>query len=157
MMSQALRDALFDSGWSPTRHTPTAEWIANLTADGFQAIPEAEEIIASFGGLTLRSVPLGSAVYQPPVVFFDPITPGGQGDVDRIPDWERRLHIKLNPIADLSAGHATLLLASDGRVFAAMDGMLYLYGESFEDALENTLVFGRRIPQKAGELSEGDI
>ena len=110
--------------------------------------------MATFGGLTLRSVSLSPSVYQPPVVFFDPTMPGGKGDVSRIPDWERRLNTKMNPIGELSSGHAVLVFSEDGRIFAALDGLLYLYGTTFEDALELTLMPGERSPQKVGDLMD---
>jgi hypothetical protein len=157
MISQKLEKKLVAAGWYQMRRVSTTDWVAGLLEDGFDVIPEAEKIIANFGGITLKEVPEECTVYQPPVVFFDPTTPGGGGDVDRVPDWERRLGIIINPIGELSGGHATLLYGNDGRIFSALDGLLYLYGESFEDALENTLLFGRRIPQKIGNLTDGEI
>ena len=153
MMSEALKEALINAGWTPERRISTCGWVAQLKADSFELLPQAEEIIASFGGLTLRSQGLA---YQPPVVFFDPAIPGGKGDVARIPVWERKLGVTMNPIAELSFGASVLALASDGRVYSVFNGTLYLYGESLVDALENCLMFGKRIPQEYGHLTEAD-
>jgi hypothetical protein len=154
-MSPTLEKALLSAGWSPTRQVSTSEWVAALSADGFDVIPDAADVMAGFGGLTFRTVALPSSVFQPPVVFFDPTMPGGNGDVSRIPDWERRLNIKMNPIGELSGGHSVLVFGEDGRIFGTLDGLLYLYGKSFEDALENTLLFGKRVPQRIGDLKDG--
>ena len=146
MLSQAVRDALATMGWRADRRIDTSQWVANLSSYGLPLLPGVDDIIANFGGLTLRGVPSAGKTFQPPVVFFDPVNPGGDGDVDRVPYWQEILGTALNPIADLGAGHAVLLLSDERQLLAGLNGGVYWYGDSFEDALEETLIFGKRVP-----------
>ncbi|MBN8605013.1 MAG: SUKH-3 domain-containing protein [Planctomycetes bacterium] len=153
-MSPEVREKLCEAGWYPGRAISTKDWVAQLALDGFVLIPEAERIISEFGGLTLTPQILPSTFAYARQSYFDPVQPGGQGDIDRVYDWEKRLGLTINPIGDYANGHQTLLYASDGRIFVASNGSLYLYGSTFEDALENTLVIARRPPRLIGHLSD---
>src|SRR4051794_26723458 len=100
IMSEQLRRVLLDIGWTPNRRVDISSWRSRLEADGFVSIPKAEAIMESFGNLTLSLVRRDNTIYQSPVTFFDAVIPGGRSDVDRVEDWQERLGLGLNPIAD---------------------------------------------------------
>jgi hypothetical protein len=116
---------------------PTQRWTGQLAKEGFTILPEARQILENFGGLSLIPAGNEAAAFSPGTTVFDPI-PVASGEFDRIDYWQRRLGMKLTPIAD--ASDIILLLAEDGRVFGAWCDTLYLWGASFEEALEVSIL-----------------
>lgn len=151
---QNIIEQLADIGWSPARCVDSSRWEAVMSQDGLEIVPTAKCIMKSFGGLviSIRSPP--DAECQPPVAYFDLQMPGGQADVSRIVDWQDRLGVRLNPIAELSNGQSVLVVASDGRIFGILDARIYLYGESFVDAIENVFLSGKKSPRLIGDLAK---
>ncbi len=72
---------------------------------------------------------------------------------DRVEYWQKRLGMALSPLAELGGG-AILLLAEDGRIFSCWDSVLWVDGASFEEAMENTLMFGKRRPVEYATMAE---
>jgi hypothetical protein len=150
MFSNAVLSTLEASGWTPHRKVPTAEWVGQLEAEGFIMLPEAVKVLEAFGGLEIVPRKTAADVYAAEVLRFDP-TLAASGEFDRISYWQSRLNTRLSPIAETGGG-AILLLAEDGRVFSCWDGVLWLDGTSFEDALENTLIVAKRKPVEFGRM-----
>jgi hypothetical protein len=61
--------------------------------------------------------------------------------------WENRHNITLTPLGEID-GQVYLVVANTGEIFGIWGNVLYKYGESFEDAIENTLILPRSIPIK---------
>ncbi len=148
MLSQALRDVLTAVGWAPDRSVPTSQWIAALEAGGFSVVPAAAAILRNFGGLTLPPVRRPSDPHAPENLVFDPL---GTADPEAAAYWEQFLGKKLTPIAEVG-DQGCLLLAETGEVYTSWDRFLFRDGDSLEDALENTLVFGRRRPVELASM-----
>lgn len=150
-ISPQLERSLRSMGWHPDRFVLATEWERRILEYGFEALSESLDIIHSFGDIVMR--PTLAVAYQPPALYFDPLYPGGTGfEPDRVLPFEKILCAELNPLAEVDFGHATLVLASDHRVLMSSDHLLYEMGSTFEDALENTLVFGRRVPPVVASL-----
>jgi hypothetical protein len=152
MTSQALTDALIASGWSPDRSISIAYWMDQLRSYGLTILPEAESVLRTFGGLVVNPVRSPSDKYAPGVIRFDPLL---ACEPDRIQWWERYLQMKLTPLGEVG-DQACLVLAENGTVFSIWDGILFKDGNSFTEALENTLVFGNEAPIKYADQSEND-
>jgi SUKH-3 immunity protein len=154
MFSPALEATLRASGWSPERRVSTEAWIADLLKVGFEPIPGAIAIMANFGGLTLKPKRAADEVCRTVSVFFDAEHAGGLAEIDRVSYWEKRLSVRMNPIADLSGGHSALFFCDNGALYSTFDNILYLRGTSFADTLENNLVFGKRVPEKVAVIED---
>ncbi len=152
MFSEELRSAFANAGWTPDRKVPTGHWVSQLVSDGFTMLPAAIKLLESFGGLEIRPLKVPSQVYRPEVLLFDPVL-AASGDFERVDYWQERLHMRLSPIGEMR-GPAAVLLAEDGRVFSYRDAILWVDGASFEDAMENTLVMGKRWPVVYGRMTE---
>src|SRR5581483_8057653 len=150
MFSKEVHSALENAGWSPGRKVPTAHWVSGLVAQGFTVLPAAIDLLESFGGLKIRPLKLPIEVYRPGVLSFEPVL---AAESDRVEYWQKRLRLRLSPIAELTGG-AGVLLAEAGRIFTCWDTILWVDGASFEDAMENTLVIGKRWPVEYGRMSE---
>jgi SUKH-3 immunity protein len=151
MFSDTVLSTLAASGWTPNRKTPTAQWVGQLESEGFTMLPEAVSVLEGFGGLEIVPWKSASDAYAAEVLRFDPIL-AASGEFDRIDYWQSRLNTRLSPIGETGGG-AILLLAEDGRVFSCWDGVLWLDGTSFQDALENTLIVAKRKPLECGRMS----
>jgi hypothetical protein len=149
MFSNEVRSALEAAGWTPSRKVSTERWVCQLTSEGFTMLPEAIALLESFGGLTVRPLRTPAQVYTPETIRFDPIL-SASGEWDRVDYWQEQLHTRLSPIADVAG--AMLLLAEDGRAFSSWGSLLWLDGSCFADAMENTLIVGKRRPQEYGEI-----
>jgi hypothetical protein len=152
MFSNTVLSVLEASGWTPNRNVPIAQWVAQLESEGFTMLPNAVKLLEGFGGLEIVPRKAASDAYAAEVLRFDP-TLAASGEFDRIDYWEKRLDTHLSPIAETGGG-AILLLAEDGRVVSCWDGLLWLDGTSFEDALENTLILAKRKPVELGRMSD---
>jgi hypothetical protein len=140
------------SGWTPVREVPTDGWVNQLQSEGFAVLPEATRILAEFGGLTVIPQKSPSDAYLAEILRFDPVL-ASSGEFDRVDYWERRLGMRLSPIAETGGG-SMLLIAEDGRVFSCRDRMLWLHGTSFENALENTLIIAKRRPTEYASMHD---
>jgi hypothetical protein len=143
MYSEKVLLALESSGWKPDRRVLVDVWTARLMSEGFTILPEALSLLEVFGGLVIRPVKSRSDVYVANAVTFDPVL-AASGEFDRVDYWQKKLNLTFTPIAEV--GGAILMLASDGRLFSCRDRIIWLEGESFDDAIENTLVVPTRRP-----------
>src|SRR5947209_1250932 len=134
MFSDTVLTILESSGWLPNRKVPTSQWIGQLEDEGFTMLPDAVKLLEEFGGLEIVPRKAKSDAYAAEIIRFDRVL-AASGEFDRIDYWQSRLNIRLSPIAELGGG-AILLLSEDGRVFSCWDGVLWLDGGSFVDALE---------------------
>lgn len=152
MFSTAVLSTLQVSGWTPHRKAPTAKWVVPLEKEGFTMIPEAVNVLDSFGGLEVVPIKSASDAYVAEVLRFDPVL-AASGEFDRVDYWQSRLNTRLSPIAETGGG-AILLVAEDRRVLLCRDNLLWLVGNSFDDAVENTLIVAKRMPIEFGRMSD---
>lgn len=151
MFSNDVSAAFEAAGWSPDRRVSTDQWVRDLTAEGFTLHPRAIALLENVGGLTVVPPKLPTNVYNPEKIFFDPLR--ASGEFDRVEYWERYLETHLSPIAELSGG-AIVVIAEDGRIFTCWDVVLWWDGDSFEDAVENTLVAAHRRPRELATITD---
>jgi hypothetical protein len=151
MFSETVQKILEATGWTPQRRISITDWKKCLNSEGFTVHLKAVELLVNFGGIEVRPVKSSSDAYMAEVLRFDPIL-AASGEFDRVDYWQKYLKIELTPIAEVNA--AILLLGSDGRVFSCWDRILWLDGLSFEDAIENTLLVPKRLPQKIAVMGK---
>src|SRR5437762_13830514 len=114
-----LQSVLRDSGWTPERRVDITAWIDALTEEGYRFSQGAQAILSNFGGLEIIPAVSPTDAYAAGAILFDPVV-AASGELDRIEYWEQQLGVTLSPLAEI-AGQDILLLAQDGRVFAAWD------------------------------------
>ena len=147
MFSAAVTDTLEWAGWSPTRKVSMTRWVKALIDDGYTMVPEALRILENFGLLTIKPPPKApGAVFRADELVFRP-DDAALGESDAIGDWEKQLGVRLSPVAE-HGGQGLLLVAEDGRVYLCFGALMWKMGETFEDALENTLIVVRREPER---------
>ena len=154
MLSHEIQSVLRQQGWSPERRVPITDWIAQLRSEGYVVSPEAETILQNFGGLTIVPVKQPDDVYGAGVIRFDPVL-AASGEFDRVDFLQKQLGRTLTPLGEV--GQGILLLADDGQVLDVWDNESAEYGNSFEDALQSTLLFARRKPVIRRLDSPGDL
>jgi SUKH-3 immunity protein len=152
MFSDIVVSILEASGWAPNRKVPTSQWAGQLESEGFTMLPDAVKVLEGFGGLEIVPRKTAGDTFLKGVVRFDPLL-SASGEFDRVDYWQHRLNIKLSPIAEDSKG-GIVLLADDGRVFICWDGKMLFIGESFEDALENSLIVAKRKAVEVGHMPD---
>jgi hypothetical protein len=145
MFSHELQAVLRQQGWSPERKVPTHHWVAELVGSGFTVLPEAESILQNFGGLKIIPVKTRDGAYATGIIKFDPVT-DVLSEVERIEFWQKYLGKRLTPLGVLYPSESILLISDNGQVFCEWGNLIGECGNSFEDALESTLVFARRRP-----------
>ena len=150
-----LQIELRRQGWTPERVT-TRAWVSELVKAGIAVLPEAESILQNFGGLAIHPVRTTFDVVPGEMIHFDPITLV-LSEVERIRGWEQRLAQRLTPLGVKRPSDEIVLLGEDGRVIGEWGNILVVYGSSFEDALESTLVLARRNPEMYRLTSEGEL
>jgi hypothetical protein len=156
MLSQEVQAVLRQQGWSPERKVSTRDWVAQLVGVGYTVLPKAESILQNFGGLEITPVKTPDDAFAPQVVRFDPVT-DVLSEVERIEFWKKQLAQKLTPLGVLYPCEGILLLGENGQVFFEWGNIIVECGNSFEDALESTLLFARRKPVSRMVDSEGKL
>lgn len=147
MFSEKLQTVLRQQGWFPERCVSIDREVALLEREGFTVLPEAERVLSSFYGLTIRPVRTSADVYANCSIKFSP-GEDAVGEYEFVETWEGIIHQSLTPIGVTLDRYILLLLAADGRIFQEWDGYLFEYGSSFVDAMEHSLVFASRLPTK---------
>jgi hypothetical protein len=154
MFSETVRSILEANGWFSSRNVPTSNWESALESEGFTMLPSAISVLRSFGGLKIVPTRAPAGQFRVEILDFDPIT-AAEGEFDRVEYWQEDLNLTLSPIAELG-GEAIVLLAEDGRVFSCWCDLLWLNGESFEDAVENSLILPKRPPIEFAKMRKFD-
>lgn len=144
MMSDTLRNVLTSCGWHEDRIVDPSKWVTRLAAEGFIMIPEAVSILKSFGGLTIVPQKSPDAVFLPDKLTFDPVL-AASGEFEAVDYWQSTIGKKLSPIAEIGGG-AILMVGDDGQIMSCWPDRIWRDGASFIDALENTLIIGKRRP-----------
>ncbi|MBI1344687.1 hypothetical protein GC163_00210 [bacterium] len=141
--SQEVQAVLRRQGWSPERRLDISEWMTELVASGFHILPEARSILENFGGLRIIPEKTPRDAYAAETIWFDPVT-DVLSEVDRIKGWEDTLQMGLTPLGVRYPSLSIMLIAENGQVICEWGSIFAASGVSFEDAMENSLVFARR-------------
>jgi hypothetical protein len=153
-MNDAVQQVLRSSGWHPGRDVPCDDVVEKFCGQGFAFTPLAMEILRHFGGLTVKPIVDAASVYLPSSIVFNP-TVACDGLHEVVQEWENRLGCTLSPIASLTDGPIALLVGSDECIYGIWGMIAWKYGESFVDALDNTLIVAARHPILLGEALGG--
>jgi hypothetical protein len=147
LLSDVTLSCLAAAGWNPSRKVDPRPWIRLLEAEGFCCFDQAEQILASVGGLVLRPPERSDRAFLPQPIRFDPMYIAS-GEFDRMAEFERLAEEPLFPLA-CAFDHMMMLIGVSGCTHLGHMGELYLAGQSFEEALNN-LVEGLQKPIREG-------
>jgi hypothetical protein len=151
MVSDSSKRLLNQFGWTPDRNIDIQKWQAQLECEGFVVTQEAAAILRSFGGLTIN-LSQAEGPFIPEWLTFDPII-AASGEFDRIDYWQKYLGSILTPLA-LVGGGAIMVISAEGRVYSCWTGVLFEHGRTFEDALLNVHLLGKRLPTEIAHSME---
>jgi hypothetical protein len=133
---------LIQSGWSESRRVNTSEFEEALAEAGYKVHPILQDFLSRFGGLSVLHPHAYVNGVQDEFNFVV------QNAIDSV-DWENvkgasdQINSSLCPIGECSSGAMTLLMSTDGKVFAFYDDLYYV-GDSGIDAIE-ALCSGREL------------
>jgi hypothetical protein len=134
---------LKNAGWFEQHQIDTREYEAALKAEGYPVHNVVVAFLRSFGGLKV-SHPRFRQIHELDEFHFDPIITAHRTFVENHEVDGKAVKASLCVVGECSMGNLTLLMASDGRVFAANDFYLGYVGSSGEDAIE-AMCSGRRF------------
>ncbi|MEU4162123.1 SUKH-3 domain-containing protein [Actinoplanes sp. NPDC026670] len=139
-----LLAALTASGWSAARSVDPGQWVEPLLREGHRLHPLAEEVITSFGGLSIPPVNEHGPNFSNHEPFsVDPLA-AGAGQLTLVAEVERVLGGQYFPIAEWLS-YSSVFLDAGGRVIAAGMGWFWELGTSFEQALELAVLANRPL------------
>ncbi|AEB44647.1 MULTISPECIES: SUKH-3 domain-containing protein [Micromonospora] len=118
------RDILKQVGWSAGRAVDTAQWEADLEADGFLPLhPVARRFLTEFGGLTVHNSEPGVTRAREP---FTLVPTECSGEADRFIGWGERISRDIAPIGELAGGTcgcALLGIDEQEEIYLVTDGL----------------------------------
>ncbi|MEV0198136.1 SUKH-3 domain-containing protein [Nonomuraea sp. NPDC050691] len=135
LMHRDVLAALGASGWDCGRKVDAAPWLAPLAREGYRATALVEEVLSSFGGLTIEQINIDGPNFSNDEPFvFDPLS-AGSGQREVAEEIERILGGHYFPIGEwLSC--SSVFLESGGRMVASGLGWIWELGGTFETGLE---------------------
>lgn len=134
------------AGWSEDRRVDTTEYEKCLQSEGYPVHTAVVDFLECFGGLRV--------VYPHPRVpqatdkfFINPMVAAAHICIERVKeDYDERVGAPLCVIGEAFDYHMTLMMDSDGKVYAGYDDTLILVGNSGDDAIE-AICSGRDKPK----------
>ncbi len=143
---------LRDAGWSENRRFALLnKYKQALESNGFSVPAAIESFLNSFGGLLVKH-PHAELKEQTDYFHFNVIKAISGGDPAWVTDeYSSRVGKQLCVIGEAFRRSMTLCMSSDKKVYAGLDDMLFLVGNSIKSAIE-TLCNGNdleKIPEKA--------
>ncbi len=143
MLPDSVQAVLRQEGWTPERRIPIQHWVSQLVNHGFSVLPEAESILENMGELQIIPTKTSNDAFLAEETHFDPIAEV-ISEFDVVAFWQEQLGTPLTPLGMLYPSESILLIGANGHVYAAWGNIIWECGDSFADALENTLVFAKR-------------
>lgn len=144
--STITRHCLYAAGWRKGRTIQTDHWESLLRSAGNPVHPAVIEFLREFGGLKVvhpdRFVQgEWDSFHLSPSVAMEhfPI------DEDGLYDDNERVGTPLCAIGTAAGDRMLLEMAADGRVFAAVDDLMFFVGNSGAEAIE-ALCTGPKLP-----------
>jgi hypothetical protein len=136
--SKTVDLTLRDVGWFPSRNLgdQVGEWASELRSDGFEIFPEAERVLAEFGGLDVDQDAPGLNCAREP---FRLVPTLAAGEADRFAEFAEYLKTTLYPLGEATWGNYFLAIGESGQVFLLMEDIRFL-GQNIEEALEHLIL-----------------
>ena len=145
VFSAETRALLQQVGWSEDRCVDTSEYEKSLHSEGYPLHEVVLDFLKRFGSLRVvyphyRVKDEKDELYINPTVAVADI---GSGWVE---EYSERIGVPLCVIGQVFSYHMTLVMGSDGKVYAGYDDTLIYVGDSGIDAIE-ALCSGRDMPE----------
>jgi hypothetical protein len=136
---------LQQAGWGDERQVDTSEYEKSLKSEGYPVHTIVVDFLKSFGGL--RVIHSHHRVPQTNDEFcINPIVAASHIYPERVEDYSERVGAPLCVIGEAFNYHMTLMMDSNGGVYAGYDDTLIRVGDSGSDAIE-ALCSGRNMPE----------
>lgn len=144
--SQKTLALLQQAGWSENRTVDISEYEKILKSEGYQIYAVVVDFLKRFGGLRLvfphHRVPQHNDEF-----IIDPSIAAADIYIERVKeDYSERVGAQLCVIGEAFSRHMTVMMASDGKVYAGYDDLLICVGNSGTDAIE-AICSGREMPE----------
>jgi SUKH-3 immunity protein len=130
------RRCLETAGWRSDERRDVSSAVKALTALGVEVSPAVRAFLEQFGGLRL-TYPHFRDSTRIDYCHFDAGAAIDSVFPDNLRAWEKRIGMCLSPIGEAFQGYATLLMSTDGKVYAAIDDSVFRVAESGAEAVEN--------------------
>ncbi|MCC5618654.1 SUKH-3 domain-containing protein [Nostoc sp. CHAB 5836] len=136
VFSAETRAVLQQAGWSEDRKVDTSEYEKCLKLEGYPDHAVVVDFLARFGGL--RVIYPHPRVPQTTDEFcINPMVAAAHICLERVKeDYDQRLGAPLCVIGEAFDYHMTLMMDSNGKVYAGYDDTLIHVGDSGIDAIE---------------------
>ncbi|MEW2221384.1 SUKH-3 domain-containing protein [Streptomyces sp. NPDC006990] len=132
-LPQPVREELIRSGWHPGRRVPLADIRRELKLEGHTLTPAAEDFLAQYAGLRMRTRALVSGAI---VGSFDFDAIGASSlPAHNIQRYEAAIRGRLTPIGFAFGETMTLMISATGAVYAAFDATLLHVGKGTVEAI----------------------
>ena len=137
VFSSGTRKILLESRWHEGRTvTDVSLWLSALRARGFQTFAIVEAFLKQFGGLNI-TVTLQSKTYRR--LLFNPFGYAYSDYPETVKAFSEVLGVTLCPIG--VEDDQPLLMDEDGKVYLDMEGELFLFADTGEEAIERICQF----------------
>lgn len=144
--SQRTLEVLYKAGWSEERFVDTSEYEKRLKLEGYPIYEVVVDFLKSFGGLRLV-YPHFRVPQEQDEFIIDPILAAADIYAENVTeDYSERVGTALCVIGEAFSRHMTVMMASDGKVYAGYTDVLILVGNSGVDAIE-ALCRGQEMSQ----------
>lgn len=144
-MSRLLKIYLWWCGWRASRVVPISEDVSRLESAGVSVNAPAAHILGQFGGLAIPTLRTWWDLIDDNILRFG-ITHELLCECDMVSLYEEHLGMQLTPVGVITPAFIVIVVSQDGLVFGYWGNVLFEYGRSFAEALEETLVFVKRQP-----------
>jgi hypothetical protein len=135
MFSEMTMALLRRAGWSEDRRVDTTKYEKMMKEEGYLLLPNAIDFLSCFGGLVV-SHPSALGTPDKEEFHFDPILANQQMDAEGVQEYSHRAGVPLTIVGECYRRMMTLLMDSDGKIYAAVDNTLVRIGQSWSEAIE---------------------
>ena len=132
------------NGWSENRDCSIEKWTEELEKEGFSSFAIAENILRSFGGLTITPLQGEGCEFFSEIITFDPFSEDSATFED-LKMWEDDFELKLYPLG-LTVDGIRILISIDEGIYGATSDMFFRYGNSLQEGLE-CLFLANKAPE----------
>ncbi len=144
--SQRTLELLWKAGWNKERAVDTSEYEKRLKSEGYPIHTVVVDFLKSFVDLRLV-YPHFRVPQEEDEFIIDPILAAADIYPENVTeDYSERVGMPLCVIGEAFSRHMTVMMASDGKVYAGYTDVLILVGNSGTDAIE-ALCSGREMPK----------
>ncbi|WP_339744835.1 SUKH-3 domain-containing protein [uncultured Rubinisphaera sp.] len=144
--SKDIQQVLHKCGWHADRCVDISECVSDLEKSGVTVVPPAIKILKNFYGLKITPPHRSRPKLTAESLYFDPYFAYG-GELDRLLFYQEVILCSVTPLAEVGGG-AILIISEIGKVYIAFGDHIWLSGDSFIDALENTLILPKNLSEK---------